>query len=442
MFQWKQDLKAQAAILGAATLLLISAKTLAPRCLQGPYIQSPTTNSVIIRWRTSAYSPLNCAFQYRKSASSSWVSLSSAPTGDAHEITLTNLQPGTRYAYRIRTPYREIAGGEDFNSSTAPLPGDPRPVRVWILGDSGTGNARALAVRDGFRKFAGSRSADIMLMLGDNAYEKGSRFDHHRGLFLPYRDELRSAPLWPALGNHDAMSRGTIPGTYPFHQFFTLPQNGECGGMPSGSETYYSFDWGNIHFVCLDSTVALVSNQWAMLSWLKKDLEASLHQEWLIAFWHHPPYSAGSHDSDKELESCALRAVVLPELEKHGADIVLSGHNHNYGRTHLLYGHYGENSTFVPKFHEVGSPPLPGQAIYHKPRGRGDKQGTLYAVAGCSGKLENKPNDHSAIVVRLNIAGSVLLDIEDSQLDFHFLDEKGSTRDFFRVSKSTGLNSP
>ncbi len=434
-------LKIQAAILAGAALFLISAKTLAPRCLQGPYLQSPTTNSVIIRWRLSSSRPLDCTFQYRANAASAWISLRSGPAGEAHEITLTNLQPGTRYAYRIRTPYREIAGGEGFSFWTAPLPRQPRPVRVWVLGDSGTGNTRALAVRDGFRKFAAARPADLILMLGDNAYEKGSRFDHHRGLFLPYRDELSSAPVWPALGNHDAMSRGAIAGTHPFHQFFTLPQKGECGGAPSGTENYYSFDWGNIHFVCLDSTVAILSNQVAMTSWLKKDLDASSHQPWLIAFWHHPPYSTGHHNSDTEPESMAMRDTVLPELEKHGVDLVLCGHNHSYARTHLIYGHYGESRTFLPATHEVGPPPGSGQALYHKPPGRRDKQGTIYVVSGSSGKLENLPLDHSAMKSRFNLAGSLAIDVEDNQLHCRFIDENGMTKDSFQISKSAGADS-
>jgi hypothetical protein len=34
---------------------------------------------------------------------------------------------------------------------------------------------------------------------------------------------------------------------------FTFPRNAESGGVASGTEHYYSFDFGNIHFVCLDS---------------------------------------------------------------------------------------------------------------------------------------------------------------------------------------------
>ena len=63
---------------------------------------------------------------------------------------------------------------------------------------------------------------------------------------------------------------------------FTLPQNGEAGGVPSGTENYYSFDYANIHFVCLDSSSSDRDVGSPMLTWLESDL-SSTTQEWIIA---------------------------------------------------------------------------------------------------------------------------------------------------------------
>ena len=52
-----------------------------------------------------------------------------------------------------------------------------------------------------------------------------------------------------------------------------------------------------------------------MLTWLQNDL-ASTAQPWIIAFFHHPPYSKGSHDSDTEIELREMRQNALPILEK------------------------------------------------------------------------------------------------------------------------------
>ena len=82
--------------------------------------------------------------------------------------------------------------------------------------------------------------------------------------------------------------------TGPYYDIFTLPKEAEAGGVPSGTEAYYSFDYANIHFVCLNSE-GMSSIGSAMLSWLAQDLAAT-SQDWTIAFWHRPPYSKGHHD--------------------------------------------------------------------------------------------------------------------------------------------------
>ena len=82
----------------------------------------------------------------------------------------------------------------------------------------------------------------------------------------------------------------------------------------SGTEAYYSFDYANVHFVCLESFETNRSATGPMLTWLQNDL-ASTAQPWVIAFFHHPPYSKGSHDSDTDIELKEMRQNALPILE-------------------------------------------------------------------------------------------------------------------------------
>ncbi len=92
-----------------------------------------------------------------------------------------------------------------------------------------------------------------------------------------------------------------------------------------------------------------------MLTWLELDL-ASTSQDWIIANWHHPPYSKGSHDSDVDSEQVAMRENALPVLESHGVDLVLTGHSHAYERSMLIDGHNGLSDTFGPQFAVDGWP--------------------------------------------------------------------------------------
>src|SRR4029450_1236093 len=91
-------------------------------------------------------------------------------------------------------------------------------------------------------------------------------------------------------------------GHLPYLDIFTLPTQGEAGGIPSGTEKYYSFDYANIHFICLDSMGSDRKSTGPMGNWLRAALGATA-QEWIIAFFHHTPYSRGSHDSDDDVES-------------------------------------------------------------------------------------------------------------------------------------------
>ena len=182
-----------------------------------------------------------------------------------------------------------------------------------MLGDSGTADANARAVRDAFVNFTGMQDPQLLLMLGDNAYLDGTDAEYQGAVFDMYPRFLRNAVLWPTLGNHDGHAADSASQSGPYYDIFTLPKSGEAGGVASGTEAYYSFDYGNIHFVCLESHETDRSPSGAMLTWLEADLQAN-DKPWLIAFWHHPPYSKGSHDSDTDGRMTDMRQNALPIL--------------------------------------------------------------------------------------------------------------------------------
>src|SRR5690606_41017946 len=121
-----------------------------------------------------------------------------------------------------------------------------------------------------------------------------------------------------------------------------MPTNGEAGGLPSGTEAYYSFDYGNIHFIVLDSDDTPRSVGSPMYQWLEADLAATT-QDWKVAYFHHPPYS--KEDSDNNNKETQMREIIMPVLEAHGVDLVLVRHSHNWQRSYLIHGHYGFSSS-------------------------------------------------------------------------------------------------
>jgi hypothetical protein len=412
---------------------------------RGPYLQCSTTNSIVIRWRTDYATDSRVDYGGSPDALNQSVTL---PTlTNEHIVTLTNLDVDTKYFYAVGMTDRLLSPvSSDQFFLTHPLPGTTKSLRVWVIGDAGTKNASQAAVRDAFYAFNGTNTVHAWLQLGDNAYDTGTDAEYQAAVFDMYAPLLRRSVTWPALGNHETAQSQTYVDTYPYFSLFTLPTAGEAGGVPSGTEHYYSFDLGMVHFVCLDSMTADRSTNGAMAIWLRSDLAVNTNR-WLIAFWHHPPYSRGSHDSDVggpgyDTQMGQMRTNFLPILEKAGVDLVFCGHSHCYERSKLLNGHYGLSSSFNASSHVVQSDSgreTNGVGAYRKPDGLGETPvpncGAIYTVAGSSGQATTGTTNHPAMFYSALSLGSVVLDFHSNRLDAVFLRETGAIDDSFTIIK-------
>jgi hypothetical protein len=226
---------------------------------------------------------------------------------------LEGLRPSTLYCYEVRQGGVTLARAA---LQTAPAPGGAQPVRFVVFGDSGGGSSDQLAVRDQL----GTVPFDFMLHTGDVAYNHGTRGELGARFFDVYAGLLERAPAFPSSGNHDYESEDAAP----FREAFHLPDN----GGPEGRERWYSFDWGDVHFVALD-TERIGPGQAA---WLDQDLARNT-RPWVVVYGHKPPYSSGTHGGDEDFQR-----VFLPILERHRVPLVLSGHDHDYERTRTLGG--------------------------------------------------------------------------------------------------------
>jgi len=409
--------------------------TRAATLLRGPYLQLGTDHSVVVRWRTDVATSSRVLFG--PAAGNLTDAVEDGILATEHTLLVEGLSADTTYYYAVGSLTELLAGDDaDHRFKTAPSPGTPEPMRIWVLGDSGTGNANAMAVRDAYTNFTGATPTDLWLMLGDNAYPDGTDAEYQTALFDIYPEMLRSSVLWSTLGNHDGQSADSSTLTGPYYDIFDLPNAGQAGGLASGTEAYYSFDWGNVHFVVLDShdTYRLVGGP--MMTWLAADLAATT-QDWVVAFWHHPPYSKGIHDSDLESQLAEMRENALPILDDFGVDLTLTGHSHDYERSFLIEGHYGDSTTFVAGMKVDGGDGRPGgDGAYNKPStGPLPHSGIVHTVAGSSGKITGGPLDHPAMFTSLNVLGSLVLDVNGPRIDASFVDSTGTVRDSFSLTK-------
>lgn len=410
---------------------------LTARVLRGPYLQAGTPTSLVIRWRTDL--PTDSRVHYGPAPGALGSQASDPALKTEHEVLLSGLAPATRYYYSIGSSLETLAGGDaEHTFVTAPPAGTDEPFRIWAFGDSGLTNVPQLQVRDAYLAFAGGRRADVWLMLGDNAYVLANDLDYQTDFFAIYPMVLRQTVVWPTFGNHEALSADAESQTGDYFNIFTLPAAGEAGGVPSGTEAYYSFDYANVHFVCLNSEMLDLSPTGAMLTWLRADLAAS-DQDWTIVFFHRPPYSKGSHDSDTEGPMIGMRENALPLLEEAGVDLVLTGHSHSYERSYLIDGHYGSSGTFDPATMRLddGDGSAEGDGAYRKP-GDADHPhaGAVYAVVGTGESNSGGPLNHPAMFRSIgDHAGTLVIDVSGRRLDALFVDEQGGIQDRFTLVK-------
>lgn len=399
-----------------------------------PYLQMMSSNAVTLRWQSEKEYTGVVRFgtqvnQLNKTQRENSVD-------EEHEIRLTGLQPSTKYFYSVGSEGKENFKGESFWFKTSPEINKKDLVRFWVTGDQGYPNKIQNEVRDAAvdwtiknpRLSVEVPMFDFWLTTGDNAYRSGSNKQFQAGFFEPYKTILRNTPVWPVYGNHDARR-------WVFFDIFSFPTKAESGGEASGSEHYYSFDYANIHFVILDTQESDMDVNGDMLTWLKKDLQKT-QQQWLIAAFHHPPYTKGSHDSDNKRDSrgrlITVRENILPLLEQAGVDVVLSGHSHMYERSELMGCHYKNSKNFNDEMVRQQSV----KKKYNKKESAISKNsGTIYAVIGSSSKVDVGPLNHPAMKTSLQEAGSIIFDVHQKQLKAYFINKDGKVKDQFEVNK-------
>jgi len=399
---------------------------------RGPYLQNGTPISVIVRWRTDKATDSRVAYGRTPDALDRFVVDDEVTT--EHSVQIDGLDPDTTYYYDVgSTRHVFVGAGPGRYYRTSPTPGTRMPVRVWVIGDSGTASFHAGTVRDGYSSYSDDRHTSLWLMLGDNAYPEGNDRNYQRGMFNMYRELLSRTVVWSTMGNHDDVFSFDPP-EGPYYDIFDLPTRGEAGGVASGREDYYSIDYANIHFICLSSEIALDSME-EMIDWLRRDLDAT-EADWTVAFWHHAPYATGRHHSDEDPRSIAMREQVLPILDEEGVDLTLTGHAHAYGRTALLRGHYGMSSTWGAEWVlDGGDGQVDGSGAYRKDKGRHRGQGIVHVVVGCSGEALDDQLDHPAIMLTFKKTGSLVLEIDGDRLDARMVDRDGEVLDSFTILK-------
>ncbi|MBI2303957.1 MAG: metallophosphoesterase family protein [Chloroflexi bacterium] len=281
---------------GTASVLPVAAQGI--ELTKGPYLQNATQASVNVCWETNEIH--SGAVMYGKTLEYGSIALTKGRAKD-HCVSLTGLEPYTRYYYQVWGSEKELFSGGTFKT----LAGPEGRISFVAWGDNRTNHPihRRLV---GLIKEA---APDFVINVGD-LVENGSRKSDWDTFFDVERELLVDVPLYPTLGNHEQNS-------YLYFALFDLP----------GTERWYSFDSGPAHFIALDVAFSDYKPGSEQYDWLEQDLRQTT-RPWKIVYLHYPPYSFTPFRGSE----LPVREALTPLFEKYGVQLAFSGHNHHYQR--------------------------------------------------------------------------------------------------------------
>lgn len=325
-----------------------------------PYLQNATGDSITIMWNTNSGS--RCKVEVRMAGDSAWHEVV-GKVKPVHrvirnEVVVRNLKNDTAYYYRVYTDERNLLPADTLKFFSHRSPGNM--FSFFAAGDigepveeGGTPDRMAASISRRTSEF------DFGLLLGDIIYQDGQSEAYDKNLFQYFARPFAAIPTFAVLGNHD----WHVNPDENFLVEWKLPGNGH----------YYSFDYGNAHFIGLDTKDGDFYNYDEQVDWLKRDLEENADKHrWIIVFLHHNGKSC-TYKSDNE------RVISLyPIFEKFNVDLVLNGHAHTYERLNPMNG----SGTPIPKYF--------GTNVYRNP------EGFISITTGSGGKLRGVGSDPTA----------------------------------------------
>ena len=268
---------------------------------RGPYLQSVTTDTITVVWETDRPSQGAVAYGETEAYGSS---VGDSALGTRHAVTLAGLDPYTAYHYRVESNGAPLSEESTFRTAAGP---DQAQFTLAVLGDTHTPQIHQALVNR-----IVPLQPDLVLHTGD-LVDLGSALPYWDSFFEVERELMAGIPLFPTLGNHERNDPH-------YFDYFYLP----------GNERWYTFDYGNARFVCLQvDGIADYGPQSEQYAWLEGTLAANT-QPWLFVYFHIPPYSSSS-----DAHEGRIRQTLAPLFERYGVDVVFNGHHHNYERNQV-----------------------------------------------------------------------------------------------------------
>ncbi|UCH34730.1 MAG: metallophosphoesterase family protein [Armatimonadota bacterium] len=282
----------------------------------GPYQQHVTRDSITIMWETNR--PASSVVEYGTAAPPT-LRCESAGEAKMHEVTITGLLAELVFFYRVISE----AGGERVESEVYPFKTaavEGTPFAFAVVGDNRSNPENWGRIAD----LCYAERPNFVINVGDLCADGNVYEEWIEQWLAPAATLMARVPMYASIGNHERNADW-------YYYYVSYPQ----------PENYYSFDYGNAHFVAVDTNQD-VSPDSPQYRWLEKDLRRA-DERWKFVFHHHPLYSSDLNDyGDTTKEQSTLGHLNLRHLarlyENYGVDVVFVGHIHSYERTWPMRG--------------------------------------------------------------------------------------------------------
>lgn len=241
-----------------------------------------------------------------------------------HEALMTGLEPDTEYAYRVGN---DRIGWTDEYTFTTDSGDDSWNFLAFADAQIGV-DAKIKEQAAAWEKAVNTATsehpdASFIMHLGDQIEGWGAPNVQTKAFTAP--EKLHNYRLGVLRGNHE-----TYTTKRQFNDAFYLPNEENDSGN-------YFFNYNNVLFIGLDSNASKSDEIARHAEFVQKAIdEHGAEADWVIVGFHHAPFSQGTHYTDDDV--VRLREELTPKLSDAGVDLVLSGHDHIYTRTHLMEG--------------------------------------------------------------------------------------------------------
>ena len=434
-----------------------------------PYLQlgsDPGSGALALLWQVEADSS-GWRVEFKPASASAFVA-SKPPTvraislGKRHYVyhaSLPGLKPGEGFDYRVL-----LDGKSVFESKGHAPVAAGEPYKFAVFGDCGadTFGQRQIAVE------AFHFNPDFVFIPGDIVYTRGLASEYHEKFFAIYNadeaDQKLGAPLLRSIvfaaapGNHDVGGRdlGLHPDGLAYFYYWSLPLNGLASfvrpGLKGSSEklsalaeasggafprmSNFSFDYGDSHWLVLDSNPDVDWSQPELTKWVAQELAspASRNAKWRFVGFHHPGFnSSHAHAGDQQMR------VLAKVFEDATVDVVFSGHVHNYQRTYPM--RFKLASYDASKSHRA-----PGEWTLDREfdgQSRTKPSGVIYVISGAGGAglydkgqgADRKSWQEFTTRFVSDVHSFTAVEVNAGRAVFRQIDELGNVVDSFAVTK-------